>query len=103
MLQFFLGGGGGAGKLVENLTIPSNFMKTDRLLACSKLVRQNTFNCGLTLELGCGTGSLQLCVVRAINRLQTSPADNPCSSPETVTYHARQDNAAISRVISFGK
>jgi hypothetical protein len=59
-----------------------------------KFVRQNL--CGLTVELGCGTGSLQLRVVRAINRLQASRADSPSSSPETITSHTRQDNVAIS-------
>jgi len=66
-----------------------------------KLVRQNL--CGLTLELGCGTGSLQLRVVRAIKGLQASRADSPNWSPETGTYHTRQDNAAIIRVVSLGK
>jgi len=65
------------------------------------LVLQNL--CGLTSEFGCGTGSLQLPMVRANNRLQSSRADSPSSSPETSTSHTRQDNAAINRVISLGK
>jgi len=66
-----------------------------------KLVLQNL--CGLISEFGCGTGSLQLHVVREINRLQASRADSRSWSPETSTYHTRQDNATVDRIISLGK